>query len=690
MKKNYFFSIIGLCLLASTGLKAQQVATFEDLSLEPESFWNGSDGSGYFSNGPAIFRNNYDLNWDSWIGFSYSNITDNTTAGYENQYSAVTGSGFQGSSNYAVGYVYVSDTIDLVTESELSGVYVTNSTYSALSMRDGNSFSKKFGGVDGTDADWFKLTVEGWDKNWSKTGSTEIYLADYRFNDSSSDYILNHWKWLDLLKLGTVSHLTFSLSSSDNGAFGMNTPAYFCLDNLTVVPHPETINFDELNLADQSYWNGSDGSGGFGLRNVFFPNQYDATYDYWNGWSYSNLTDTTTPGWVNQYSAITGSGVDGNKSYAVSYHYLANSIEMKVPVKVYGTYITNSTYAALSMRNGDAYSKKFGGADGSDPDFFLLTITGRDVNGNQSGQVDFYLADYQFTESAKDYIVDDWIWVDLSSLGVVQSLEFNLSSSDEGDFGMNTPGYFCLAGLTYEGLTEKQVQFQVVSGEQQVEGVTVAFNGEELSTGLDGTVVFSSVSPTSALPFEVSGRGFATYRDTIDVYEDMPVQVNLEKVPVDVKFVIDDGTNLLSGVDVNFVGTTLTTDLDGQVIFTAVSPTTSMDYQLTKDGYQSVSGTVNAFKTELVQITLLPDAIKGEKNKICTVYPNPVQYQFTVSSQEEITGIEIFSIMGTQIYQYSNLEQTSISINTSDWNPGIYVVRIKSLNMNEIYQIVKE
>ena len=33
--------------------------------------------------------------------------------------------------------------------------------------------------------------------------------------------------------------LTFTLESSDNGPFGMNTPAYFALDNLTVVPVPE-------------------------------------------------------------------------------------------------------------------------------------------------------------------------------------------------------------------------------------------------------------------------------------------------------------------------------------------------------------------------------------------------------------------------------------------------------------------
>jgi hypothetical protein len=37
------------------------------------------------------------------------------------------------------------------------------------------------------------------------------------------------------------------------------------------------------------------------------------------------------------------------------------------------------TYAALSMRDGDGFAKQFGGASGDDPDYFLLTITGRDA-----------------------------------------------------------------------------------------------------------------------------------------------------------------------------------------------------------------------------------------------------------------------------------------------------------------------
>ena len=60
----------------------------------------------------------------------------------------------------------------------------------------------------------------------------DVYLADYRFADNSLDYILDTWTFVDLKPLGEVATLEFALSSSDTGDFGMNTPAYFCLDTL--------------------------------------------------------------------------------------------------------------------------------------------------------------------------------------------------------------------------------------------------------------------------------------------------------------------------------------------------------------------------------------------------------------------------------------------------------------------------
>lgn len=43
--------------------------------------------------------------------------------------------------------------------------------------------------------------------------------------------------------------------------------------------------------------------------------------------------------------------------------------------------------------------------------------------------------------------MDYWQWVDLTSLGKVTSLGFAVSSSHNNEYGMTTPGYFCMDNL---------------------------------------------------------------------------------------------------------------------------------------------------------------------------------------------------------------------------------------------------
>jgi len=235
-------SVRGLTVVAAWPLPEgdARVSDFEDLSLEGESFWNGSDGSEFFSSGLALFHNDYNAEYGSWSGWSYSNATDVTTPGYMNQYSAITGGGFSGhtsSGNYGTSSLYGPSVITFPSGNAhaVHGFFVTNSTYAALSMRQGDWLAKKFGGEDGTDPDYFMLQAWGL-RGGISTDTIEFYLADFREEDPERDYIVETWQWIDLGSLGKVDSLMFGLESSDAGEWGMNTPAYFCLDDLYVLP----------------------------------------------------------------------------------------------------------------------------------------------------------------------------------------------------------------------------------------------------------------------------------------------------------------------------------------------------------------------------------------------------------------------------------------------------------------------
>jgi len=216
-------------------------------------------------------------------------------------------------------------------------------------------------------------------------------------------------------------------------------------------------------------WGGTQRVGTFQSRGVAFVNRYNATYDSWSGFAYSNTTDTTTAGYTNQFSAYAGSGRGpGNDNYGVAFGYLDSLnpndadqlqklpwIELPVGYYVQSAYVTNTTYAALSMLNGDSFAKKFGGPSGNDPDWFKLSVYGTDASGTPLGNsVELYLADYRFSNNAQDYIVSEWTLLDLSPLSGARRLYFNLSSSDVGLWGMNTPGYFAIDNLTLSEVPE--------------------------------------------------------------------------------------------------------------------------------------------------------------------------------------------------------------------------------------------
>ena len=203
--------------------------TFEDISFDTTGFISSVPYS--FEGGIAVFANNFQSEYGSYEGFAFSCLNDTETPGIVNQFSVYGNGGCDGSSNFAVYYyntfesqlegrkIIFSDDIRVNLES----VCVTNSTYVALDMLNGSDFSKKFG-----PGDWFLLTVKAVCADGSEK-SVEYYLADFRDGKS---YVCNSWTEIDLSSMTDVLYMDFVLTSSDSGEYGMNTPAYFCLDNL--------------------------------------------------------------------------------------------------------------------------------------------------------------------------------------------------------------------------------------------------------------------------------------------------------------------------------------------------------------------------------------------------------------------------------------------------------------------------
>lgn len=738
---------------------APPTATAEDLGrgLVPESFANRAPDAEGFQSGSLQFSNAFNSTFSSWSGWSVSNITDNTTSGFGNQYAAISGVGSADSKTYLVGNAFPGGFVptvrrDAASTTGFSSIDITNTAYAALSMRDGDSFAKQFGGQDGTDPDFFSLTIEGVDAADQSVGTIDVSLADFQFADDSNDFILDTWQPVDLTSISAAIELRFSLASSDVGEFGMNTPAYFAADNVrtstatslptvtvtrqttqlaaplavtlsssdaseltapvtvvipagqssvtvpvSVIPDfeidgdqtvtvsasaggfagastdmvitdadtseltltvsltdvlenegtvsaflhrsaddvsapldvmlmssipgelavPETVTIPvgqrtvmfDLTVADNeaidpartvtitatadaglsdtsmvligdedgskpmltltidpasisesdaplmvgfedigaaiaadSFNNGSDLAGGFQSGPVSLDNAFNANFGSWSGWAISKTTDTETAGFTNQYSVITGGGGLSSDTYAV-----ANTFGQQPPLITLddtaasfdSIEVNNTTYAALSLREGDDFAKQFGGESGDDPDFFMLTIQGIGGDGESVGMIDFYLADFRFADNSFDYIVDAWTTVDVSSLSGAVELQFSLSSSDVGNFGMNTPAYFAVdnivlvsdspptavtATVTRENQdTSEPLSVSVVSDdltEVSVPTTVVILAGETDATFAIQSVNDRLVDGTKTVDIQVSADGLRSATGQVMVADD--------------------------------------------------------------------------------------------------------------------------------------------------------------------------
>jgi hypothetical protein len=238
-------------LTGSVAAKAQMVSTFENLTLPglDTAYVNfsqpGQDVG--FSDGYAFFPSVYDTSggFSYWSGgYAYSNERDTISGTFANQYAAKTGSGFGGSQKYVVYYepffgVRMLRLTNLAQGQAVRGFYITNTTYTYASIKNGDAFmGPRFGDSTATDSthqrpDFLRVVARGYRAGVQRQDSAVFYLADFRAGNNANDYIVKDWTWFSLLPLGAVDSVNFRFESSRNNSFGNLVPAYFAMDNFT-------------------------------------------------------------------------------------------------------------------------------------------------------------------------------------------------------------------------------------------------------------------------------------------------------------------------------------------------------------------------------------------------------------------------------------------------------------------------
>ena len=248
----------------------------------------------------------------------------------------------------------------------------------------------------------------------------------------------------------------FTLAAAAMLVAGVNAQEVITLD-LTNPANPETIEYNEDGSWTETY---NDEIPYIEFTPFAFSHVLGGSWGgyYWDGFTVTKSGDNTdwyTGGGVKTENGeiVADNGVaeaDANAPFLVGYYgsdyagatYEACNLMFNdgEQYEALGVYVTNHTWPYYSYTNGDGFARAFD----QEGDYFKLIAHGIDASGDEIGTAEFMLASFN---NGQLQAVNQWTWWDLSSLGMVDQINFTMDSSDKGDWGINTAKYFCMDKL---------------------------------------------------------------------------------------------------------------------------------------------------------------------------------------------------------------------------------------------------
>ena len=258
MKQLLFFFFFFVSLTVSAEIVTMDLATATDMSGSPIEY--GTEfGNGYYD-GTDVWDSTYNdseycqfiytnearfmlshlpsmnsYGGQSWEGFTLSKVSRDTA----NVFGCLANGGIGGPGTpYVIGYFsewvsnslgHSSNIIRFDQEYYPEYVYVCQNSNTMEAITNGNIFNARAF----TEKDTLALIISGINEFIEETKHVTYYLA---INGTKN----NGWTKVPLSGLGQTRGLSFQMTSTDIGQFGVNTPLYFALDSLTVSTDPTT------------------------------------------------------------------------------------------------------------------------------------------------------------------------------------------------------------------------------------------------------------------------------------------------------------------------------------------------------------------------------------------------------------------------------------------------------------------
>ena len=332
------------------------------------------------------------------------------------------------------------------SEQTETGYVLTFNDGSQVEVRNGKDGENGKDGLSGADGDSFFTSVE------EKGNKVIITLADGRV--------------IELPKM-TYRILTFEDKDAKFSTFQItgyesSNDSYFskdidCWSDLIDTPeYGGPLIYGDMGMYGNGegcdyYW--------YDENNTFLASELPVNYGsavYWAGghvisnYASDNYTkygtynnQQTVYGVGQEYAVTKTGGYNGSANFAMHYGYKDNSpynmtenlpyiyFKDNVCRVIDHMYVNNSCYAMSCYMDGNGLTAKIG-----EEDWVKVVATGYDLNGNITGTSEFYMCD------GPSKIITEWTKWDLSVLGKVWKVEFNITGSSDNGYGFSQPAYF--------------------------------------------------------------------------------------------------------------------------------------------------------------------------------------------------------------------------------------------------------
>jgi hypothetical protein len=94
---------------------------------------------------------------------------------------------------------------------------------------------------------------------------------------------------------------------------------------------------------------------------------------------------------------------------------------------------------------------------------------------------------------------------------------------------------------------------------------------------------------------------------------------------------------------------------------------------------QCVSEDAWVFMVDDLSIDFIVGTPETEQEVVYSIYPNPVTDQVNITSENEMTQVDIFNQLGQKVFSQV-VKDNYFSLNTSEFNSGVYYIRITTEN----------